>query len=189
MVENNNKILKNNIKPMMTLSFWQKIKTIIDNPGSFFDQIQSETNLAELIIYYILLQLIVLPFGIVASYFIGNESIPLTILYYIGGVFAGALIFLLILVIYQYIIHKMGGQQGFTRTAQSFVYGATPGILLSWLPIANILASIYSVYITIIGLMKLQQMPRNRAIWAYFLPFIIIIVIALLIVLFAFIYG
>ena len=163
------------------LSFWQKIKNVIVNPKEFFDLIQQEVEVKEVIIYYILLQLLILPLGIIASLLIGaGETAASTILMYGMGISLGAVVFFIILLIYNLIVSWFGGKQGYQRTFQAFIYGTTPGVLLSWIPIVNIIASIYSIYLTIVGLIKLQQMESSKAIWAYFLPLIILFAITLL---------
>lgn len=173
--------MANNKGVIPVLTFWQKIKEVVTKPHEFFDAIQQEVEIKDVIIYYFLVQLLVLPFGIGASLIIGvTETITLSILIYLASVAMGAVLFFIVILIYNLIVSWLGGKQGYTRTAQAFVYGSTPGMLLSWLPIANIIASIYSIYVTIVGLIKLQQMERNKAILAYFIPVIVIFVLVLL---------
>ncbi len=166
------------------LTFWQKIKYIVTKPKDFFDVIQNETEIKRSIIYYLLINLIVAPLGII-SFILLNPSIKANAFFiYLLSLIIGIVIFVLFLFLYNWIISLFGGKQGLTRTFQTFIYGSTPGILLSWVPFVNFLASIYSIYLTIIGLIKLQQMETKKAILAYFLPIVIFLILGMILVIF-----
>ncbi|MBW2996475.1 YIP1 family protein [Candidatus Woesearchaeota archaeon] len=159
-----------------TLNLWQKIKTVIIRPKDFFDAIQSETDIKTCIIFFLIIELIALPLNIVAISLTG----PLNIIIYILSFIIGIVAFFIMLWIYNLIISWLGGKQGIIRTFQAIIYGLTPVILLSWLPFVNIIATLYSVYLTIIGISKLQQITIKKAAWAYFLPLIIIMLVAII---------
>ena len=162
------------------MNFLEKIKLVITNPKEFFRKIEAEKNIKTSIMFYIYLQLIVLPFGILAGFLTGQVDTLLKALVFPLAFIFGLFIFFFALLVYHYIIRLFGGRQGIIRTFQAFIYGATPALLLSWIPIVNILVSFYSMYLNIIGLIKLHRMETHKAVIAYFAPAIIILFISLI---------
>ena len=170
-------------KEVMILNIWQKIKIVSLQPELFFQTILTEIDLKAPVIYYLLLELLILPFAIISSIILTGTDFWITLLAYLGSVVFGLLIFFLVILIYHLIIRAFGGIESYFRTIQAFVYGATPAILLSWIPFVNIAAALYSIYVTIIGISKLQQISKMKALFAYLIPLILIMVVALVIVL------
>ena len=165
---------------VVEMKFWEKIKLVCTNPQSFFKAIESETEIKTSIMFYIYLQIIVLPFGILVGWITGQVDTLLKALVFPLAFVFGLFVFFLMLLIYHGIITLFGGKQGLLRTFQAFIYGATPALLLSWIPIVNIIVSFYSMYLNIIGLIQLQKMEKHKAILAYFTPIIIVLVISLI---------
>jgi len=76
-----------------------------------------------------------------------------------------------------------GARKGILETEKAVIYGATPFLLLGWIPVIGmILGGIWSIILTIIGLREMHQISTGRAVLAYVLAIIIIFVIMILIV-------
>lgn len=162
------------------MKFIEKAQKVSTEPKEFFSEIKNEFDYKELIIYYFLMQSIIFPIAVLTSMFLGVEgNFFVNIGIYIVGLIISAIIFFLILLLYNFIFKFFGGTKGLMRTSQVFVYGLTPSILLSWIPFVNIAATVYSIYIVIIGLIELQEMETWKAIVAYFTPIALAFVIAL----------
>lgn len=162
------------------LTFWEKIRYITISPERFFDLIEREIDIKKSIIYYFLIQLMVLPLGIIVSVLLNPGNTILSIFTYILAIIVGMGIYFLILLLYHLIMPWFGGHQGMIRTFQALIYGSTPAFLLSWIPFINILAAFYSIYLSILGLIRLQQMETWKAIVAYFIPGILAFTLALI---------
>lgn len=61
-------------------------------------------------------------------------------------------------------IKIFGGKGKFVKTFQLNVYSMIPSMLFGWVPIASLIASIYSIYLLIVGVQTLHNMSKRRAI-------------------------
>ncbi|MHC1636138.1 MAG: YIP1 family protein, partial [Candidatus Methanospirareceae archaeon] len=76
-----------------------------------------------------------------------------------------------------------GGRKGLKQTVKAVMYGATPCLVLGWLPGPNILiAPIWSLFVMLCGIMELQEIYSGKAILAVILAILIpvIIIVAIL---------
>ena len=163
--------------------FFDKIKKVMIKPRDFFAETKKEGDFSIALEYFLLLVLVMFPFGLVASILFNSEEPILDIVVgYPIGLVIGITVLFIIIAFYHLFIFMLGGRQGILRTCQAFLYGATAGILLSWLPIVNLLAAFYSVYLTITGISVLQEMKAGRAVLAYFLPLAAIFIFAVILV-------
>ena len=131
-------------------------------------------------LYFALLLLAVLPFHFLLIGIIGNEFgidifVELLLNLAIGFAFTMAL-----LPFYHLFVYIFGGRNGMKRSVQTFLYGATPTIAVSWIPILPLLVSFYSAYVTVVGLKKLQGISTVRAVLAYIIPFSILVALVIL---------
>jgi hypothetical protein len=82
--------------------------------------------------------------------------------------------------LFAYIV---GARKGIMETEKAVIYGATPFLLLGWIPVIGmIIGGIWAIILTIIGLRELHQVSTGKAVLAYVLALVVIFVIALLIV-------
>ena len=182
---NNLKTKNNSLKDknIPSLTFFQKLKMLISSPNNFFDIIfKSEHSLKPSIRFYLIIQAVVFFIGLLPFLFLNPGSVVWSFFLYIISFLIGIALFFLILLVYHLVVRLWGGANGYFRTFQAFIYGMAPALLLGWLPLINILMVFYSIYLTITGLVKLHQMPKSRAIAAYFTP---VIITFLLVILFA----
>lgn len=167
------------------LNFFGKIKYVITSPKEFFEYVSRENSLKIVIKYYLLLNLILFPFGCIMAIFFNLDQKLTGIISYTSGQVITFFTFLLIILFYHLFVSLFGGKQGLLRTYQSYLYGATPGLLASWIPLVNFLAGFYSIYLTIIGLITLHKMEVRKAAAAYIISMLlslIVISIAVLVI-------
>ncbi|MBW2981241.1 YIP1 family protein [Candidatus Woesearchaeota archaeon] len=153
--------------------FIERIKSICFRTREFFEGVHLEHSLWTVILFILLLQVIVLPLYIVVIRQIVLAPILLLIARGVIALISGLLLLFVIVPLYHLSVLIFGGRNGIKRTFQAFLYGATPTILLSWIPFIGIFALPYSMYITIIGLITLHEMKTYKALLAYFIPVLI----------------
>ena len=162
------------------LTFLGKIWYSIFRPKEFFGYIIGEDNVYSSMLFFILLSLIILPLHFIVTGFIGNDFSSSVFIELLFNLTIGAVFTLLLLPFYHLFVYIFGGRNGIKRSVQTFLYGATPTIAVSWIPIVPILVSFYSVYVIITGLKKLQAMSTMRALLAYLIPFLILAALVVL---------
>ena len=92
----------------------------------------------------------------------------------------GAIFTLVLLPFYHLFVYIFGGRNGIKRSVQTLLYGATPTIAVSWIPIVQLLVAFYSIYVNLIGLKKLHEISTMRAVLAYMIPFLILVTLVIL---------
>jgi hypothetical protein len=163
----------------MAAEVFRKIWDICIRPKEFFEGIVSETDIWKPVTYYSILSLIVLPLNIILFCLLGLILDWAGFFVFLLTFIVGMAIFFGFLFLYHWIISLFGGNKGLLRTFQAFIYGVTPGLVLSWIPIVNIFAAIYSIVLTIIGISKLHEIKAWKAAVAYFVPLIAVFVLSL----------
>lgn len=101
-----------------------------------------------------------------------------------AGAFAGIAIAGIIAALYLAVwlhiwVYLFGGRMGLKQTAKAVTYGATPCLLLGWLPGPNIIiAPIWSLLLVINGVMKLHELSAGMAILSVIIAILIPLIIA-----------
>jgi len=70
-------------------------------------------------------------------------------------------------------VYLVGGRKGLNQTIKAIMYGATPSLLLSWLPVINSIGVIWSIVLQVIGIKKLHEITTGRAAVAAILAIVI----------------
>jgi hypothetical protein len=189
-----------------TMSFFEKIKTVIQHPSDFFERIKSEEGIGKTFIYLAVLSLINLATGIISLTFnvpyISQLSSLSNYLPSLGkfssvvslGIPIGIYILTVVgtFVIAGFIhlfIRLLGGKGSYSFTYKGIVYASTPSLLLGWIPYVGFIPGIYAFYLELKGLSKLHQIGMGRVFVAIFVvPFLLIFLIALALAGVAYIY-
>jgi len=95
----------------------------------------------------------------------------------------GSLVFLFIGAAWVHLwVYLFGGRKGYRETFKALAFGDTPALLLGWIPLVGMLAGIWSLVISVLGIRELQEISTNRALGALILavmiPLLIVIVLA-----------
>jgi hypothetical protein len=95
----------------------------------------------------------------------------------------GALVILFIGAAWLHLwVYPAGGRKGYRETLKALAFGGTPALLLGWIPLVGILAGIWSVVLSILGVRELQGISTGRALGAVILavmiPLLILVVLA-----------
>ena len=173
-----------------------KIKQILFKPDKFFSALKEKT-IQDSLLYYIIL----LAFNVVMSYLIFlafgdfftksilnmlNLNIPLqsakefaSVGYYILGYIFGVLFsFAIAAVLFVWLL-IFGGNKGYTKAYQLYVYSETPSLLLKWIPFLNFFTWIYDLVLLIIGTKKIYNFSATKAVLIYVIPLTLIFIFLL----------
>jgi hypothetical protein len=178
------------------LDFIEKVKGFLMEPSKTFDAVKEDT-LEEAIKYYAIiaaiysaLSAILLAFaGALLGSMMGFRNLGMmmgpgagaAILFFIMSmifVIIGAFIGGAILHIFVYFV---GGRKGIEQTIKVVMYGATPWLLLGWIPLIGFITSIWSLVLEILGIRQLQELTTGKAVLAVLIPVIIAVMIALVV--------
>ena len=177
----------------------EKIKGFLFSPSETFDASKEDT-LGDAFKYYLILLLIpallsaviaAVAFSLLAGFFgrmlsfmsaslafAGAGAAVVVLIYVLIAGAIGVLIGGLWLHIWVYLV---GGRKGLTQTFKALMYGATPSLLLGWIPVIGFLASIWALIVEIIGIRQLHEISTGRAVAAVILAIIIPLVVWLVV--------
>jgi hypothetical protein len=79
-------------------------------------------------------------------------------------------------------VYILGGRRGIRQTLKTVMYGSTPQLLFGWIPIIGFFATLWTLWLYIVGIRELQETGDTRAILsvaiAVMVPLILIILAA-----------
>lgn len=183
----------------MVLSIVERIKGFLFSPSKTFDTSKEDT-IGDAFKYYVVILMIpavllaiiaAVAFSLFAGMFgmFGLPAMPfgaamgpllavgVFILLLVGGLI-GVFIDGLWLHLWVYLV---GGRNGVVQTIKAVMYGATPSLLLGWIPIFNVIALIWALIVGIIGVRQLHALSTGKAVLAVIIaiaiPLIIYVVI------------
>jgi hypothetical protein len=171
-------------------NFVEKLKGFLLNPTETFQKSREDT-LGTTFTYYIVLAIISAILVTLLSTAIASLS-PLASLPGFAGLFP-AFIFVFLIIAYivgpfiggawlHIFVWLLGGRKGYIQTVKSLMYGSTPSLLLSWIPLVSIIGAIWTVVLEIIGIRELHEISTGRAVAAVIISLVIIVIIVALIV-------
>jgi hypothetical protein len=116
------------------------------------------------------------PFGRGFGFFTA-ASIPFlvigtVVLFILGLLIGGAILHL--------FVYIVGGRKGVEQTLKAVMYGSTPVFVLGWIPILGFLAVLYAIVLEILAVSELHEISTGRAAVAVLLPFLILLILAIL---------
>jgi len=174
----------------MLSDFVEKAKGFLMQPTETFQKYKGE-ELGPALTYYVILVIIfALLTGILALAGISGMFGGL------GGLaagFVGVIVMIIVLIILMLIAafidaifyhlgaKVVGGQKPYNETLKALLYASTPGLLLGWIPIIQIIGYIWSLVLLIIGIREMQEISTGRAIAAIIVGIIIVVIIAVII--------
>jgi len=157
--------------------------TIIDHIGGFlmhpaetFRNVKTDT-LKEAFLFYILILLlnavlsvimaVVIMRGIRLGGWVLGGSVWMGLPGAFIGTIAGGLVLLFVGGLWlHFLVYIVGGRKQIGQTLKALMYGATPYLLLGWIPVVNLVAGIWAIGIGIIGIRELHEISTQRAVFA-----------------------
>lgn len=74
----------------------------------------------------------------------------------------------------------MGGEEGLGTTIKTMMFAYTPIFILGWIPYVNIIGSIWTVVLIILGLRETQHLDTGRAVAVILIPIILMVIFGIL---------
>jgi hypothetical protein len=84
-------------------------------------------------------------------------------------------------------VYVFGGRKGIRETFKALAFGGTPALLLGWIPVVGILAGIWALVLSVLGVRELHGISTARALGAVIIAVIIPLLILVLLAAFLFI--
>ena len=84
-------------------------------------------------------------------------------------------------------VYLFGGRKGYRETLKALAFGDTPALLLGWIPLVGILAGIWSLVLSVLGVRELHGITTGRALGAVIIAVIIPLLLLVLLASFFFI--
>lgn len=179
---------------LMTLSVGKRISGFLFHPTETFETTGSDT-IQDTFLYYIRLLLlnavlsVCLAAVIMRGIHLGHSAIGGAVWMGLPGAFFSALFGGFVLLIIgslwlHLLIYVAGGRTQIDQTFQVLMYGATPYLLLGWIPLVNFIAGIWALGIVFIGIRNRHKLSALRTVCA-----VLIWGISVGLILIAFTYG
>lgn len=184
-------------------SVWVKVKTVMMHPSQFFESIaaMASENRNEAFRYYAIVSLVSLVGQIIVGLATGENSFQLMSQLFggrspsgpssgifAGGAIAGAIVLYFLGLLFTFvsaaILHVstkiVTGKGNYNASYDALAYGTTPSLLFGWIPFVGVIAWLYSIYVTMVGLSRLHKIGMGRALLAILLPVVIVLIIAII---------
>jgi len=186
-----------------------KIKSVLLQPSKFFEDTKKEKGLKIALDYYATLLAFSIVMGIIMDYTL-NPAISAWLYSLVGltytpqilsfwDVFLFPLIgyFMVLVISFAWVgllqawILLFGGKEDFSKTYQLNAYSSTPSLVLGWIPFVGFFASLYGIFLLIVGTQKLHGVEKNKSILMYVVPLALValLFIGLIIIFLAAIYS
>jgi len=167
----------------------EKIKGFLFSPSETFDASKEDT-LGDAFKYYLIL--LPIPALLLAVIFtllplptwFPRMPAPLAVVFFAVVIYVGNVIVVIINSLWLHIwVYLMGGRKGLTQTFKALMYGATPFLMLGWIPFIGSFAKIWALIVKIIGIRQLHEISTGKAVAAVVLAIIIPLVVLFVILL------
>jgi len=168
----------------MVLSIGERIKGFLFSPSKTFDNSKEDT-LGDAFKYFVVILaifavivavLIAVLFSLFAG-MLGMLGVPMMPLGAAMGPLLAVGFFILVLVggiigvfidgLWLHLwVYLVGGRNGIGETIKAVMYGATPSLILGWIPIVGSVAGIWALIVGIIGVRQLHELSTGKAVLA-----------------------
>ncbi len=183
------------------MEYLELMKGFILSPVETFRKVK-DTDYGDALVYFLILvlintvlsvpiMLVLLPStwfsGIFAMLGLGTLKGVWIIIFAVMMIVA-ALIFLFIGAAWLHLwVYVFGGRNGYRETLKALAFGNTPALLLGWIPLLGILAWIWSLVLSVLGVRELQEISTGRALGAGIVAILIPLLLVVLLAAFLFI--
>jgi len=164
---------------MAKLGIVKKAKLVMLKPGAFFAKIKAEKGIPNAFRYLAIISLVYA----IGNYFVSPANAMmskevLTALSYAAGLlspFVSAWIT-------NIIARWLGGKGKYHETYKVYVYASTPSLLFGWIPVIGVIPSLYTFYLSVLGISKYHRISMWRSFAAVILfPILVAIILAFII--------
>jgi hypothetical protein len=173
----------------MVHDFVEKVQGFLIKPVDTFRKSREDT-IGNALTYYLILVVInailstiVLLAGISTMNLNGSfpgvqETSPAIL--FVGTIVGGIVVVFIGGLWLHMFVWLLGGRKEYFQTLKALMYGSTPGLLISWIPIIGFIGALWTLILVTLGIQELQEMSPGRAVAAVILAIIIFMVIIIL---------
>lgn len=161
--------------------YWQQAKTVVFSPEEFFAGKDDRDVYQDAIVFAIVSSVIFALLNATASrimasagIFMQPAQIPL-LQQYIAALGTGALSGLIgpfIIGGIYHLIVLLFGRKGYAKTFQVIAYTTAVNAFFGWIPFINLLAWLYGLYVTYLGIRELHNFSKGKAVAVVLIPFV-----------------
>lgn len=174
----------------MVNDYVEKVQGFFIKPVETFRKSREDT-LGNALTYYIILLVInailstlVLLAGISTMSLNGSfpgvqETSPAVL--FIGTIVGGIVAVFIAGLWLHIFVWLLGGRKDYFQTLKALMYGSTPGLLISWIPIIGFIGALWTLILVTLGIQELQEISTGRAVAAVIFAIVIFMVIIILI--------
>ncbi len=176
------------------MEYIELIKGFFLSPVETFRKVK-DTDYGDTLVYFLVLAIVyailsvpVMLGTLPLTWFTGIYGLPGTgmlsgfriVLIVVMMIIAG-LVFLFIGAAWLHLwVYLFGGRNGYRETLKALAFGGTPALLLGWIPLVGMLAVIWSLVLTFLGVRELQGISSARALGAVILAVVIPLILLVL---------
>jgi hypothetical protein len=176
------------------MEYIELIKGFFLSPVETFRKVK-DTDYGDTLVYFLVLAIVCAILSVLVmlgtlplTWFTGIYGLPGTgmlsgfriVLIVVMMIIAG-LVFLFIGAAWLHLwVYLFGGRNGYRETLKTLAFGGTPGLLLGWIPFVGMLAVIWSLVLTFLGVRELQGISSARALGAVILAVVIPLILLVL---------
>ncbi len=176
------------------MEYIELIKGFFLSPVETFRKVK-DTDYGDTLVYFLVLVIVyailsvpVMLVTLPLTWFTGIYGLPGTgmlsgfgiVLIAVMMIIAG-LVFLFIGAAWLHLwVYLFGGRNGYRETLKALAFGGTPALLLGWIPLVGMLAVIWSLVLTFLGVRELQGISSARALGAVILAVVIPLILLVL---------
>ncbi|MFB6076149.1 MAG: YIP1 family protein [Candidatus Aenigmatarchaeota archaeon] len=185
------------------LGWIEAVKSIIVNPKDFFSNMSTDGGYEKPIVFaainFVIVSLItgILYFSYLSTFgglflngpmpgfipnigLVGILAIPfMIVLSLVGGIIS----LFVVAAISHVLLIIVGGKGSYEGTFRIVAY-TTAFVLISWIPVLNILIGIYALYVVLIGYSKIHEISKGRALLGLLIPLLVILAAVFSLILF-----
>ena len=162
-----------------------RLTNIITTPKEEFESIKKETTIKEALIYLIPLTIFFtaskLTTGMPSQLDAIKEPITKYILYFIASIAALYIVTFAIAGILHYTLKIFKNNNSFIDVYKTIAYGATPYMLLGWMPLISIITVAFMVYLHVIGINTTTKITIKETTISYVIMAVALIAIVAII--------
>ena len=178
------------------LTILQKCKQVLVHPSALFEAVKDEEGVGPAFKYLAVFSLVLAVGSISYLFFTPLSELPMGIPWMNTAEYLGVAAIMIAPIIYVsnllgtflgagwlHIFAKLlRGKGNYSATYKAIVYADTPSLLFGWIPIAGAIISLYSIYLTLVGISKLHEISMARAIGIIIISVAVIIVPVIIII-------
>ncbi len=164
----------------------KKAKFVMLKPGAFFAKAKAEKGISDAFRYLAIISLVYA----IGNYFLSPANAMMSKEVLIVFSYAAGLLSPFVSAwITNIIARLLGGKGKYHETYKVYAYASTPSLLFGWVPVIGVIPSLYTLYLSVLGISKYHRISMWRSFAAVILlPILVAVILAFIIAGFAYVF-